>query len=255
MTRGAPTARASSRRSCPRSRARGGSRTSSRSPCTRRPSWTPRWCRSRVGRPASTVPEGADATVRLAAGRDLDVQGRYFNGLQEARADAMADDADAASGSGTSPSSSSLDADRGNHRRPGHGKSAVAQAFTTLLGVGGIEHGAIESEQLAWASPWLPDDLVHEQLAAVVRLKRGYGRRLFIVVATTETQADLDSLLAAIGAERSLVACLRAPATWRRRESGRANLNAGRPRRARGACRRARRGHPAAPWSRPRARN
>ena len=51
--------------------------------------------RARVGRPASTVQEGADATVRLAAEADLDVQGRYFNGLQEARADAMAYDADA----------------------------------------------------------------------------------------------------------------------------------------------------------------
>ena len=33
--------------------------------------------------------------MRLAAELDLDVQGRYFNGLQEARADAMAYDADA----------------------------------------------------------------------------------------------------------------------------------------------------------------
>ena len=51
--------------------------------------------RSRVGRPASTVQEGADATVRLAAELDLDVQGRYFDGLREARADAMAYDPDA----------------------------------------------------------------------------------------------------------------------------------------------------------------
>ena len=51
--------------------------------------------RARVGRPASTVREGADATVRLAAELDLDVQGRYFNGLQEARADAIAYDRDA----------------------------------------------------------------------------------------------------------------------------------------------------------------
>ena len=51
--------------------------------------------RARVGRPASTVREGADATVRLAAEPDLDVQGRYFNGLQEARADAIAYDRDA----------------------------------------------------------------------------------------------------------------------------------------------------------------
>jgi nucleoside-triphosphatase THEP1 len=42
---------------------------------------------------------------------------------------------------------------------PGSGKSSVAQAFTTLLDNAGIEHGAIESEQLAWAprgclTPW-----------------------------------------------------------------------------------------------------
>ena len=93
---------------------------------------------------------------------------------------------------------------------PGTGKSSVAQALTTLLENAGIEHGAIETEQLAWGSPWLTDAQAHEQLAAVCRLQRGYGRRLFVVVATTETQADLDSLLAAIGADRSLVACLRA---------------------------------------------
>jgi chloramphenicol 3-O-phosphotransferase len=94
---------------------------------------------------------------------------------------------------------------------PGSGKSSVAQAFTTLLDNAGIEHGALESEQLAWGTPWLPDALVHEQLAAVVRLQRGYGRRRFVVVATTETQSDLDGLLEAIGAERTFVACLRVP--------------------------------------------
>jgi chloramphenicol 3-O-phosphotransferase len=94
---------------------------------------------------------------------------------------------------------------------PGSGKSSVAQAFTTLLDNAGIEHGAIECEQLAWGTPWLPDALVREQLAAVVALQRGYGRRLFVIVATTETQEDLDGLVAAIGAERTLVACLAAP--------------------------------------------
>jgi Asp/Glu/hydantoin racemase len=44
-----------------------------------------------------------------------------------------------------------------------------------------------------------------------VRLQLGYGRRLFVVVATTETQANLESLLAAVGASRTLVACLSAP--------------------------------------------
>jgi chloramphenicol 3-O-phosphotransferase len=95
---------------------------------------------------------------------------------------------------------------------PGAGKSSVAQAFTTLLDNAGVEHGAIESEQLAWGTPWLDVALVHEQLAAVLALQRGYGRRLFVVVATTETQEDLDSLLAAIGASRTFVVCLAAPA-------------------------------------------
>ena len=94
---------------------------------------------------------------------------------------------------------------------PGSGKSSVTQAFTTLLDNAGIAHGAIESEHLAWGTPWLSEAEMCEQLAALVRLQRGYGRRLFVVVATTETQEDLDGLLAAIGAERSLVACLRAP--------------------------------------------
>jgi adenylate kinase family enzyme len=94
---------------------------------------------------------------------------------------------------------------------PGAGKSSVAQAFTTLLDNAGIVHGAIESEQLAWGTPWLPDARVHEQLALVLAAQRRFGRRLFVVVATTETQAALHGLLAAVGAERSLVVCLRAP--------------------------------------------
>jgi len=94
---------------------------------------------------------------------------------------------------------------------PGAGKSSVTQAFTTLLDNARIEHGAIESEQLAWGTPWLPDAMVREQLASVVALQRGYGRRRFVVVATTETQAALAGLLAAIGASRTLVVALEAP--------------------------------------------
>jgi hypothetical protein len=94
---------------------------------------------------------------------------------------------------------------------PGAGKSSVAEALTTLLDNAGIEHGAIESEQLAWGTPWLSEDQMHEQLTEVLRLQRSYGRRLFIVVATTETEGDLQGLLAAIGAGRSFVACLTVP--------------------------------------------
>ena len=115
---------------------------------------------------------------------------------------------------------------------PGSGKSSVAEAFTTLLDNEGIEHGAIESEQLAWGTPWLPDRRAHEQLAAVLALQRGYGRRRFVVVATTETQEDLDGLLGAVGADRTLVVALEAagevcaarvlerePEAWAARES------------------------------------
>ena len=94
---------------------------------------------------------------------------------------------------------------------PGSGKSSVAEALTTLLDNAGIEHGAIESEQLAWGTPWLEEAQMCEQLAAVVALQRGYGRRLFVVVATTETQADLEALVAAVDAARSLVVALSAP--------------------------------------------
>ena len=94
---------------------------------------------------------------------------------------------------------------------PGAGKSSLAQAFTTLLDNAGVEHGAIESEQLAWGTPWLPDALIWEQLASIVRLQRSYGRRMFVVVATTETQEDLEGLLRAIGAERSFVVALSVP--------------------------------------------
>jgi hypothetical protein len=87
----------------------------------------------------------------------------------------------------------------------------VLQALTTLLDDQGTPHGAIECEQLAWGTPWLPDALAHEQLAAICRLQRGYGRSLFLVAATTETEEGLRGLIAAIGAERSFVACLRAP--------------------------------------------
>lgn len=51
--------------------------------------------RSRVGDPHSTVRQGADATVRLASDLELDVQGRYFDGLEEARPNDVAYDPDA----------------------------------------------------------------------------------------------------------------------------------------------------------------
>jgi len=51
--------------------------------------------RETVGTPHSTVQEGVEATVRLAAELDLDVSGRYFNGTRQATPDPIAYDADA----------------------------------------------------------------------------------------------------------------------------------------------------------------
>jgi hypothetical protein len=93
---------------------------------------------------------------------------------------------------------------------PGTGKSSVVNALTTLLEIGGIAYGAIESEQLAWGSPRLGSAVWTGQLAAVIALQRQAGRRLFLIVATTETEAELRGVIDAVGAERALVVCLTA---------------------------------------------
>src|SRR5215213_8464615 len=91
---------------------------------------------------------------------------------------------------------------------PGAGKSSVLEALSGLLEEAGVAHGALESEQLARGTPWLADEAVFAQLAAVCELQRAAGRRLFLVSATTETEAELTAVCEAIGAERTLVACL-----------------------------------------------
>lgn len=52
------------------------------------------------------------------------------------------------------------------------------------------------------AAQWLP------QLAAVTALQRDAGRRLFLVVATTETTDELRGVARAVGAARTLVVLL-----------------------------------------------
>jgi NAD(P)-dependent dehydrogenase (short-subunit alcohol dehydrogenase family) len=51
--------------------------------------------RETIGEPHSTVEEGIEATMRLIAGGDAPVTGRYFNGTREAEPDPMARDAGA----------------------------------------------------------------------------------------------------------------------------------------------------------------
>jgi hypothetical protein len=88
----------------------------------------------------------------------------------------------------------------------------VLDALATRLEIEHVPHGAIESEQLARGFPLLAGEQWIGQLAAALKLQRDAGRRRFLIVATTETADELHGVLAAAGAERSLVVCLVASA-------------------------------------------
>ena len=127
------------------------------SPCTPRRSWTPRWCARRSASRTARVEEGIEATVRLIDDPGLPVTGRYFNGprsppgrdgLRRGRPQAAL----GRLGAARHPVTAAIVITGA----PGAGKSSVAQAFTTLLDNAGIEHGAIESEQLAWGRRGCP---------------------------------------------------------------------------------------------------
>jgi hypothetical protein len=95
---------------------------------------------------------------------------------------------------------------------PGSGKTTTLLELGTRLEIAGQPYGAIESEQLAMGSPLLSSERWIPQLAAVLALQREAGRRFFLVAATVESAADLRSVVAATGADRVLVVCLRAGA-------------------------------------------
>jgi hypothetical protein len=95
---------------------------------------------------------------------------------------------------------------------PGAGKSAVLDALATMLETEGVEHAAIESEELTRGHPPLANTALAEQLAAVLEIQRSAGRRLFLVAFTAESAEQLRAVVAATAAERCLVVCLRAPA-------------------------------------------
>ena len=95
---------------------------------------------------------------------------------------------------------------------PGSGKTSVLVELGTRLEIDGHPYGATESEQLAQGSPLLGDEEWIPQLAAVLRLQREAGRRLFLIAATVESAAALRGVVAAAGADKTLVVCLRADA-------------------------------------------
>jgi predicted kinase len=94
---------------------------------------------------------------------------------------------------------------------PGSGKSSAVEALGTRLEVDGVRYGAIETELLGWGWPWLSLEESLAQLRAIIALQREAGRSLFLIVATTETEAELQGVLEAAQADRSLVICLAAP--------------------------------------------
>jgi broad-specificity NMP kinase len=101
---------------------------------------------------------------------------------------------------------------------PGAGKSSVLQALAGLLENDEVPHAVLESEQLAAGYPWLPEEQAYAVLAEVCRVQRGFGRRLFVIAATTETDEHVTGVLEAIAADHHTVVCLEAtPETAARR--------------------------------------
>jgi gluconate kinase len=93
---------------------------------------------------------------------------------------------------------------------PGAGKSSVLQKLANLLEVEAVTFGALDSEQLAWGSPWLDDEAWLAQLRAIFDIQRQAGRSRFLVAATTETTAELRALREAIAADQAIAVLLNA---------------------------------------------
>jgi broad-specificity NMP kinase len=101
---------------------------------------------------------------------------------------------------------------------PGSGKSTVLEAFTSLLDNDRVPFAAFETEQLAWGYPWLDEETAYEVVAVAVEALKVRGRSLFVVSATTEVDAHIDALRAALAADETTVVCLTAePSTTSRR--------------------------------------
>jgi GTPase SAR1 family protein len=92
---------------------------------------------------------------------------------------------------------------------PGAGKTTVLEALTDALCAEDVPHAMVEIEALTSAHPPLEDDQRPASVKAVCGLYRRFGYELLLVTATVESDADLRTALAAIGADEH---CRRAPA-------------------------------------------
>jgi chloramphenicol 3-O-phosphotransferase len=84
----------------------------------------------------------------------------------------------------------------------------VLEALMTLLELDGVEHGALESEQLSLGWPLLEGSEWNRQLQAVLALQREAGRERFLVAATVESGWELGEVIRATDADLQLVVCL-----------------------------------------------
>src|SRR3954470_24864466 len=93
---------------------------------------------------------------------------------------------------------------------PGAGKSTVLEALAGLLDNDAVPHAALESEQFAWGYPWLSEEEAYSVLAVACAGLKELGRSLFLIAGTTETDAHIDALKAALAADETTVVCLTA---------------------------------------------
>jgi len=101
---------------------------------------------------------------------------------------------------------------------PGAGKSTVLDAYTGLLDNDRVPFAAFETEQFAWGYPWLDEEDAYAVVAVAVSALKARGRERFVVSATTETDAHIEALRAALATDRTTVICLTAaPETTARR--------------------------------------
>jgi adenylate kinase family enzyme len=94
---------------------------------------------------------------------------------------------------------------------PGAGKTSVVDELATLLEIDDVPFGALETETLSRGWPWLSISEWIPQLAAVISLQRQAGRDTFLIVATTETEEQLQAVIDAMAEGPVLVVCFSVP--------------------------------------------
>jgi adenylate kinase family enzyme len=95
---------------------------------------------------------------------------------------------------------------------PGAGKSSALDRLSTLLEIRGVSHGAVEVDELSRGWPAPPPAQWEKRLALVCTDLRADGRERLLVVATVQSEAQLDRVVEAIGPAQTTVVCLTAPA-------------------------------------------